>query len=170
MRRTVNPSNSSVCSKPGRRRWTLTAPGGPCWRGSVRCYQTARGRIGLSCISRNDNCWRVRVVLPEVSKFPGGEEYRTVVVLVSILTPIYVLYSSFQQHQGGEFSPARLFYEEVPETKPYADKVEALVRSRLHVHRLPIEILFTPVPDIQCGNVSLNEARIIDCLFTDDQW
>jgi hypothetical protein len=57
-----------------------------------------------------------------------------------------------------------------PETKPYADKVEALVRSELGVQPLPLDTLFTPVPDIQCRNTSLGKAQLIDCLFTDDRW
>jgi hypothetical protein len=119
----------------------------------------------------DDNCWRVRVYLPEVLKLPGGvEEFRAVVVLVSILAPVYVLYSSFQQNSEKGASPSETFYEDVPETKSYADKVEGLVRDVLHVHRLPNETLFTPVPDIQCGNVSLGDAKLIDCLFTDDRW
>ena len=121
----------------------------------------------------DDNCWRVRVDLPEVLKLPGGQdEVRTVVVLVSILAPVYALYSSFQRYSGVEKRawPSETFYEDVPETRSYADKVEGLVRDVLHVHRLPNETLFTPVPDIQCGNVSLGDAKLIDCLFTDDRW
>ncbi|HYO72106.1 MAG TPA: hypothetical protein VEU33_39135 [Archangium sp.] len=121
----------------------------------------------------DDNCWRVRVNLPEVLKLPGGQdEVRTVVVLVSILAPVYVLYSSFRRYSLVEKRawPSETFYEDVPETKSYADKVEAIVRDVLHVHRLTTETLFTPVPDIQCGNVPLGDAKLIDCLFTDDRW
>ncbi|PTL82965.1 hypothetical protein [Vitiosangium sp. GDMCC 1.1324] len=119
----------------------------------------------------DDNCWRVRVYLPEARKLPGGvEEARAVVVLVSILAPVYVLYSSFQQYAGKTASPSTRFYEDIPETKPYADKVEAIVRDVLNVHRLPNETLFTPVPDIQVRNTSLGDAKLIDCLFTDDRW
>ncbi|QRK09997.1 hypothetical protein JQX13_07815 [Archangium violaceum] len=119
----------------------------------------------------DDNCWRVRVYLPEVLKLPGGaEEVRAVVVLVSILAPVYVLYSSFQQYSDKGASPSRTIYEDVPETKPHANKIEAIIRDVLHAHRLPNETLFTPVPDIQCGNIRLGEARLIDCLFTDDRW
>jgi hypothetical protein len=121
----------------------------------------------------DDNCWRVRVDLPEVLKLPGGQdEVRTVVVLVSILAPVYALYSSFQRYSLVEKRawPSETFYEDVPETKSYADKVEVIVRDVLHVQRLTNETLFTPVPDIQCGNVALGDARLIDCLFTDDRW
>lgn len=119
----------------------------------------------------NDNCWRVRVYLPEVLQHPGGvEEVRAVVVLVSILAPVYALYSSFQKYSERGASPSTRFYEDVPETKPYADKVEAIVGDVLNVHRLPNETLFTPVSDIQVRNTSLGDAKLIDCLFTDDRW
>lgn len=120
----------------------------------------------------DDNCWRVRVYLPEVLRFEGGiEEHRAVVVLVSILAPVYVRYSSFRRYSGRHlWGTPGLFYEDVPETKPCADKVEALVRSELDVRPLPQETLFMPVPDIQCRNTRLGEARLIDCLFTDDRW
>ncbi|WNG54914.1 hypothetical protein F0U59_09130 [Archangium gephyra] len=125
-----------------------------------------------SVLFSDDNCWRVRVYLPEVVQLEGGvEEFRAVVVLVSILSPVYVRYSSFRRRlRPRSWETPALFYEEVPDTKPYADKVEALVRSELGVQPLPHETLFTQVPDIQCRNTSLGEARLIDCLFTDDRW
>jgi hypothetical protein len=123
-----------------------------------------------SVLFSTDNCWRVRVYLPEVLQLEEGLEYRAVVILVSILAPVYVRYSSFQQCFGSRWKKPALFYEDVPQTKPIADKVEALVRSELGVQPLPHDTLFTRVPDIQCGNRSLGEVRLIDCLFTDDRW
>ncbi|HLL06117.1 MAG TPA: hypothetical protein VK539_36435 [Myxococcaceae bacterium] len=117
-----------------------------------------------------DNCRRVRVYLPEVLQFEGGQEYRSVVILVSLLAPVYVRYSSFHRRIGIRWSKPTLFYEDVPETKPIADKVEELVRSELGAQPLPQDTLMTLVPDIQCGNRSLGEVRLIDCLFTDDRW
>jgi hypothetical protein len=124
-----------------------------------------------SIIFGGDNCWRTRVYLPEVLQLEGGgQEIRAVVVLVSILAPVYVRYSSFHQRLGGKWKEPTLFYEDVPETKPYADKVEMLIRSELGVQPLPRDTLFTPVPDIQYGHRSLGEAQLIDCLFTWDRW
>lgn len=109
--------------------------------------------------------------LPEVVQLEeGGQEFRTVVVLVSILAPVYVRYSSFHQLFGRKWKKPTLFYEDVPETKLISDKVEALVRSELGVHPLPHDTLFTPVPDIECGNRALGKAQLIDCLFTYDRW
>lgn len=119
----------------------------------------------------DDNCWRARVYLPGPVPVSGGEEARAVVLLVSILAPVYVLYTSFQLYLvEGRFQRPRLFYEAVPETKRIAEGVDSLVRRELDVRRLPNETLFTPVPDIQCRNVALGEAKLIDCLFTDDRW
>lgn len=124
-----------------------------------------------SVLFSNDNCWRVRVILPEVPRLEGGgQEVRAVVVLVSILAPVYVRYSSFRELFERKWRNRRLFYEDVPETKPVAGKIEALVCSELGVQALPQHTLFTPVPDIECGNRSLGEAQLIDCLFTYDRW
>lgn len=125
-----------------------------------------------SVLFSTDNCWRVRVYLPEVLQLEEGmQEFRAVVILVSILAPVYVRYSSFRRRiRQHLWEKPTLFYEDVPETQPYANKVEALVRAELGVHPLPHETLFTRVPDVQCHNRMLGEARLIDCLFTDDRW
>jgi hypothetical protein len=124
-----------------------------------------------SVLFSDDNCWRARVYLPEVVPLEGGgEEVRAVVLFVSILAPVYVRYSSFRKLVGGRWTEKKLFYEDVPETKLLADKVEAMVLSELDVRPLPHDTLFTPVPDIQCRHTRLGEARLIDCLFTDNRW
>jgi hypothetical protein len=124
-----------------------------------------------SIIFGGDNCWRVRVYLPEVLRIAGGGlEVRAIVVLVSILAPVYVRYSSLRKLVERRWEETKLVYEDLPETKPYADKVEALVRAELSVRPLTHDALFVPVPDIQCRNTALGKAQLIDCLFTDDRW
>jgi hypothetical protein len=124
-----------------------------------------------SVLFSNDNCWRARLRLPEVVQLEGGgQEFRTVVLLVSILAPVYVRYTSFHQLFGRKWKKPTLFYKDVPETKSIADTAEALVRAELGVHPLPHDTLFTPVPDIACDNTALGEAQLIDCLFTYDRW
>ncbi len=119
----------------------------------------------------DDNCWRARVYLPASVKVGGEQQFQAVVLLVSILAPVYVLYSSFHvRTEDGRFQKPTLFYEEVPETKRIAEVIEPLVQRGLGVQRLANEALFTSVPDIQCGNVMLGQAKLIDCLFTDDRW
>lgn len=125
-----------------------------------------------SALFSTDNCRRARVYLPEIPQLEDGrQEYRAVVLLVSVLAPVYVRYSSFRRRiRQHLWEKPTLFYEDVPETQPYANKVDALVRAELGVHPLPHDTLFTLVPDIQCHNRALGEARLIDCLFTDDRW
>jgi hypothetical protein len=118
-----------------------------------------------------DNCWRARVYLPAPVGAGDERQFQAVVLLVSILAPVYVLYSSFHARTGeGQFEQPTLLYEAVPETKRVTEVVGAISRSALGVQPLSNEVLFTSVPDIQCGNVTLGEAKLIDCLFTDDRW
>jgi hypothetical protein len=118
-----------------------------------------------------DNCWRARVYLPQLESAGGENQFRAVVLLVSILAPVYVLYSSFQARTAeGGFEQPTLSYEPRPETTPIAEVLSSLVRTELGVQPLSNEVLFTSVPDIQCGNVPLGKVKLIDCLFTDDRW
>lgn len=124
-----------------------------------------------SVLWSDDNCWRARVYLPGPVEVSAGREARAVVLLVSILAPVYVLYTSLQlQAAGNQLQQPRLFYEDVPETQDVARLVETLARREMRIEKLPNETLSTPVPDIQCRNVKLGEAMLIDCLFTDDRW
>jgi hypothetical protein len=122
-------------------------------------------------VLQSDSCWRVRVYLPgTVPVEGGGQEFRAVVGLVSFLAPVSVIYTSFHQRVGDLWRPAALFYEPRPETQDVAEVVEGALNAVLGVAPLPRETLFTPVPDIQCFNVPLGKAQLIDCLFTDDRW
>lgn len=119
----------------------------------------------------SDSCWRVRVYLPEPLPVEGGgQEFRSVVGLVSLLAPVAALYTSFHQKFGTLWRQPTLFFEPVPETRPIEEAVERVLHAALGVHRIPSQTLFTPVPDIQCFNVPLGKAQLIDCLFTDDRW
>ncbi len=119
----------------------------------------------------SDNCWRVRAHLPHrVPVEGGGEEFRAVVGLVSIFAPVAATYTSFKQRIAEhQWRPSQTFYEPVPATREYEEVLVRLLREELGAPRLPNETLFTPVPDIQYG-VLLGEARLIDCLFTEDRW
>jgi hypothetical protein len=136
------------------------------------------GEVEDWTLLQSDNCWRVRVHLPgTVVMEDGSEEFRAVVGLVSILAPVAALYTSFKQRlpehlrgDGRVWRASRTFYEPIPEARDWEQGLERVLRSDLEVARLPNETLFTPVPDIQCFNVALGKARLIDCLFTDDRW
>jgi hypothetical protein len=116
----------------------------------------------------SDNCLRARMELPGSAEH--GREQRAVVLLVSILAPVYCLYSSFRVAVGGSLRPARTTAEDVPETKGYVDAVDSVVRREWGFQRLSNETLLTPLPDLSFRHARLGEARLIDCLFTDDRW
>jgi hypothetical protein len=119
----------------------------------------------------SDSCWRVRVYLPgPLPVEGGGQEFRSVVGLVSLLAPVSAIYTSFHQKFGTLWRQPTLFYDPVPETRALEEAVESVLHAALGVYRLPTQTLFTPVPDIQCFNVPLGKAQLIDCLFTDDRW
>lgn len=112
---------------------------------------------------------RVRVYLPH-SQVPTGER-KAVVVLMSILAPVHVLHASREVDLDEERSTSQVWFPPLPsEFQPYEEKLDALIRAELGTVRLPNEVLFTPVPDLQVGNTGFREVKLIHCLFTDDIW
>lgn len=117
----------------------------------------------------SDACWRCRVYLPGTS--PQSKDKKALVVLVSILAPFYALYASHLTWEEQRVTSQRLDYPPLPdEFRPYESIVEDLIRSSLGYTRLPNDILFTPVPDLQVGNTLPEQVHLIHCLFTDDLW
>lgn len=114
----------------------------------------------------HDNCWRCRVYLP-------GAKDRTSktasVALLSILAPVYVVYTSHVDFDGSKWRSS-VSYQPRSETSAQGRVIESLITSIFDFTRLPPDVLFTPVPDIQCFNVDLGQATLFDCLFTDDRW
>jgi hypothetical protein len=101
----------------------------------------------------------------------GADVQKAVVLLVSVLAPVHVLYASHQTFKGGRVSESRTCYPPLPgEFQPIEARLDALVRASLLTSRLSNEVLFTPVPDVQVGHVDLGQARLVDCLFSDDRW
>lgn len=118
---------------------------------------------------QSDACWRCRVYLPGTSS--QSKDKKALVVLISILTPFYVLYASHLTWEEQRVTSQRLHYPPLPdEFRPFESTVEDLVRSSFGYTRLPDDILFTPVPDLQVGNTLPEQVRLIHCLFTDDLW
>lgn len=146
------------------------AHAGPFWNHLLEQVEAALPECKVQdwSILLSDNCLRARMELPGTARH--GQEQRVVVLLVSILAPVYCLYSAFQVSDGGSRPTSRSLYEDVPETQRYVDVVDAIVRREWGFQRLPNETLFTPVPDLAFRHASLGEARLIDCLFTDDRW
>jgi hypothetical protein len=115
-------------------------------------------------------CYRLRISLP-VPKV--GEDARDeLVCLVSLLAPAYVIYASHAVNTGA-FSEAWTRYPPLPAGfQPDEARLAALIESTFGATRLPNEVLFTPVPEMDPwgGNVGLGKARLIDLLFTEDRW
>lgn len=121
---------------------------------------------------RHDSAREARVAQPNPAlATPGVKEVREVVLLVSILAPVFCLYASHHKFVGERRAEAVVFYPPFPaEYEAYEAKLEHLVQETFSAARLPNEVLFAPVPDLQAGNTGLGQARLIDCLFTDHRW
>ncbi len=114
-------------------------------------------------------CRCLRVALPDSPM--GADLQKAVVLLVSVLVPVHVLYASWQILQGGRVSESRTYFPPLlEEFQPIEARLDALVQDVLHTARLSNDVLFTPVPDVQVGHVDLGQARLVDCLFSDDRW
>jgi hypothetical protein len=136
----------------------------------ARLETAAQGcRIENWTLPLHDTCRRYRVYLP--GSVPGAHDMKAVVALISILAPVYALYASHQTVEHQRVVSTRLHYPPLPdEFRPLEALLEELIQSSSGYTRLPNDVLFTPVPDIQVGNKHPAEVRLIDCLFTDDRW
>jgi hypothetical protein len=121
---------------------------------------------------RYDPAREARIALPNPKlATPEVKEVKEVVLLVSILAPVYCLYASHHKYMGEQKAEAVVFYPPLPsEYQVHEAKLEQLVQAAFSTVRLPSEVLFTPVPDLQVGNTGFGQARLIDCLFTDHRW
>jgi hypothetical protein len=112
---------------------------------------------------------RVRVYLPEGPVTRG--KHQAIVVGVSILAPVHLLYASRELTVNEEKTSSQVWFPPLPpEFRAYEDRLDGLVRDSFNSVRLPNEVLFTPVPDLQVGNTDLGKAQLLHCLFTDDVW
>lgn len=116
-----------------------------------------------------DPCRCVRVSLPGSGM--GSSEQKAVVLLVSILSPIHHLYASQQRIENNQVIEQSLWHPPLPdEYQAVENRLNVLAQSILGTYRLPNGVLFTPIPDIQVGNLDLGQAQIIHGLFTDRLW
>ncbi|WP_257459710.1 hypothetical protein [Archangium lipolyticum] len=112
---------------------------------------------------------RVRVYLPD-SLVPTGE-HKAVVVSTSLLAPVHLLHASQEVDLDEERSTSHAWFPPLPpEFQSLEAKLDALVRDSFGTVRLPNEILFTPVPDLQVGNTDFGKVQLLHCLFTDNIW
>ncbi|WP_428263399.1 hypothetical protein [Haliangium sp.] len=109
-------------------------------------------------------CYRYSAVRPNYA--PEADEwYDPVTCVVSILAPVYALYTC--SNAPGEHKRAR--YSAFPDR--YQERLAALsrlVEEMLGFHRLEEEVLLHPVLDVVPGssNLLLGEATMRDCLFS----
>lgn len=114
----------------------------------------------------HDPCYSVRVYLPGFVM--GDKTAESVVALIGVLAPVYVIYASRDDEQDGwvEFPPLPADYQE------HAAQLAALIESEYGFVRLPNDALFARVPDLAPwgSHLALGEASLIDCLFTHRRW
>jgi hypothetical protein len=113
---------------------------------------------------------RVRVYLPDSQVLAG--EHKAVVAILSILAPVHILHASHEKVDlDEERATSRTWFPPLPpEFQPYEARLDALVRDSFGSVRLPNDVLFTPVPELQLGNEDLGEGKLIHCLFTHNIW
>jgi hypothetical protein len=93
-----------------------------------------------------DPCYRLRVSLPFEEE--GEDRSDELVCLVSLLAPAYVIYASHTLDTG-PFSEAWTRYPPLPlDFQSHEARLAALIESTFGATRLPNDVLFTPVPDI----------------------
>ena len=116
-----------------------------------------------------DPCRCLRVSLADSPV--GASVQKATVLLVSILAPVHHIYASFQRVESKQVVEQRLWHPPLPlEYQSLEARLNSLTQSVLGTSRLPNEILFAPVPDIQVGNLDMGRAQLIHCLFTDRLW
>jgi hypothetical protein len=116
-----------------------------------------------------DPCRCVRVSLADSPM--GASQQKAAVLLVSVLAPVHHIYASFQRVENKKVVEQRIWHPPLPsEYQSIETRLNALAESILSTARLPNEVLFEPVPDVQIGNLDLGRAQLIHCLFTDRLW
>lgn len=127
------------------------------------------GRVWDYPTLRYDPCRCARLSLPGSPS--EASEYKAVVLLVSVLTPVHLLYACHQKLERRKVVESVTCYSPLPEEfRACEARVDELVHSTFGTVRLPNEVLFTPVPDLQVGNTAFGKAVLADCLFTDHRW
>lgn len=111
--------------------------------------------------------WRCRVFPPQLSAH-DLPEYHTAVGMVSFLAPVYLVYASHQRRDAdGLYLSPTLSYTPSGLIAPYSATLAREIEATFDLAPLPLDIAFTPVPDVFVGNLQQGEARLIDCLFID---
>ncbi|WNG34605.1 hypothetical protein F0U61_13855 [Archangium violaceum] len=92
-------------------------------------------------------------------------------MFVSILAPVHFLHASQEVDLDDERSASEAWFPPLPpELQPLEAKLDALARESFGSVRLPNDVLFTPVPDLQVGNTGFGKVKLLHCLFSDNIW
>jgi hypothetical protein len=114
--------------------------------------------------------YRLRVALPGTAR--SGNPQDELVCLLSVLAPVYAIYASHVL-KTESLAEAWTRYPPLPaQFQPHEAKLAQLIESTFGAARLPNEVLFTPVADLdpRTGNVGLGKALLVDLLLTADRW
>ena len=111
-----------------------------------------------------DACYQARISGPGFA----AESHRLdeVVVLASIIAPVYFIYTSISTRDPGGAGAIRRFPSWIRTTREIHQAAEALVRETTGFSRVSPSLLFLGLPDIQVGNRWFGSARVMDCIFT----
>lgn len=141
------------------------------WEGFVQRAREEfpRSTFWDSTMLSYDPCYRLRISLSLAKQVEGARDEW--VCLVSLLAPTYVIYASHVLNTGTLAEAWTRYPPLPPDFQEGEARLAALIESTFHATRLPNEVLFTPVPEIDHwgGNVGLGKARLIDLLFTEDR-
>lgn len=111
-----------------------------------------------------DACYQARISGPGIAvEVPRLDE---VVVLVSFIVPCYFIYTSISTRDPRGPGSRRCFPSWIRRTRAMYQSVESVVRETTGFSKLPPDLLFLGLPDIQVGNRGFGHARIADCIFT----
>ncbi len=113
----------------------------------------------------------MRVILSPLDA-PKDTLATTVVGLISLLAPVYLIYQSEDQRTpAGEYMEPLIRYELLPENVPYGQILSEHIETYLGHARVPLEITRLPVHELTPrGNTPFGQATLMELLFTEHIW
>lgn len=93
--------------------------------------------------------YRCEVTLPGVESWPDRTREDSVVCMLSVLAPVYALYARHWKDDRTERESWTRFPPLPPEFQAHEVKLASLIEPTFGFARLPTEVLFTPVPNLQ---------------------
>lgn len=115
----------------------------------------------------HDACYHARITLPGINARSARRD--EVVVMASILAPVAFIYTSVTTKRD-RHSSRRLFPCPIHATHEAYARCESLVHEIMQSPQVRRALLFLSVPDVEYGNHSFGEVRLVDCLFLPHLW